>query len=114
MQATDNSTYLRELLVTMFVQSFPNLTPPATKLAVNGLFDNCRDQNAFKQHLRDFLVQLKEFGGGEDLFTEEREAEQARKVRRGSEGKAWSPSACPTDPPNVTLRTHLPRRRAGC
>jgi len=47
---------------------------------VNGLFDNCRDQSIFKQHLRDFLVSLKEFGGGDDLFTEEREAEVAAKA----------------------------------
>mmetsp|Transcript_6441 Transcript_6441/g.15770 ORF Transcript_6441/g.15770 Transcript_6441/m.15770 type:complete len:1079 (-) Transcript_6441:407-3643(-) len=79
-QATDNSTYLRELLSTMFIQSFPNLTPPTVKRLVDGLFDTCRDQVAFKQHLRDFLVQLREFGGGEELYLDEREAEQARKA----------------------------------
>lgn len=81
MQATDNSSYLRELLTSMFVSSFPNLTPSATRHMVDHLFDSCRDIAAFKQHLRDFLVSLKEFGSGEDLFTEEREAELARKVR---------------------------------
>jgi len=79
-QATDNSTYLRELLSGMFLQSFPNLTQVTVKRLVDGLFEHCRDQAAFKQHLRDFLVQLREFGGGEELYLEEREAEQARKA----------------------------------
>jgi hypothetical protein len=93
--ASDNSSYLRELLCGMFCQSFPNLAPPTVKHLVSGLFDNCREQAVFKQHLRDFLVQLKEFGGGEALFAEENEAEVARKVRarRHAGGRARSEAA---------------------
>jgi len=76
----DNSTFLRELLTGMFCTSFPNLRPPTAKRLVDGLFEHCRDQATFKQHLRDFLVQLREFGDGEELYLEEKEAEMARKA----------------------------------
>lgn len=44
-----------------------------------GLFVKCDDLAAFKLHLRDFLVQMKEFGGdNSELFVEEREAEKLK------------------------------------
>ena len=47
---------------------------------VVGLFELNKDMTAFKQHLRDFLVQLKEFGeDNADLYLEERETEQEQK-----------------------------------
>ena len=44
-----------------------------------GLFDPSKDLPAFKNLLRDFLVQLKQFSSGDnaDLFLEEKEAQQA-------------------------------------
>jgi exportin-1 len=44
---------------------------------LNGLFSLNRDFLAFKNHTRDFLIQLKEFAGDE-LFLEEKEAEAER------------------------------------
>ncbi|MEQ2178131.1 Exportin-1, partial [Goodea atripinnis] len=46
------------------------------KVFVTGLFSLNQDIPAFKEHLRDFLVQIKEFAGEDtsDLFLEEREA----------------------------------------
>ena len=44
------------------------------------MFEHCRDQAAFKQHLRDFLVQLKEFGDSAELFAEERQQEDDAKA----------------------------------
>ena len=47
---------------------------------VVGLFELNKDMTAFKQHLRDFLVQLKEFGeDNADLYLEERESELEQK-----------------------------------
>ncbi len=76
--------------------AFPNLQPYAPplfivmtrrtqiKVFVQGLFELNQDMMAFKQHLRDFLVQLKEFSGADnsDLYLEERETEleQRRKA----------------------------------
>ena len=44
---------------------------------VNGLFALNSDASRFKLHLRDFLIQLKEFSGEDnaDLFLEEKEKE---------------------------------------
>jgi exportin-1 len=49
---------------------------------VIGLFGYSRDYVAFKNHLRDFLISLKEFAGS-DLMLDEREAEAADKKQRG-------------------------------
>ena len=64
---TTNQQYLRELLLQMFSSSFPNLTKPQLTMLIQTMFATCKDQAAFKQHLRDFLVQLKEFGDSTDL-----------------------------------------------
>ena len=77
---TSNQQYLRELLVQMFTSSFPNLTQPQLTVLIGAMFDNCKDQAGFKQHLRDFLVQLKEFGDSTDLYAEERQAELDEKA----------------------------------
>ena len=49
------------------------------------LFETNRDANKFKLHLRDFLIQLTEFGASDteknDLFLDEREAEQEAKQK---------------------------------
>jgi len=72
---TPNGTYLRDLLLQMFTSSFPNLTQPQLSMLISQMFANCKDQAAFKQHLRDFLVQLKEFGDSTELYAEERQAD---------------------------------------
>ena len=45
---------------------------------IRGLYEFNKDQVQFKNHVRDFLIQLKEFQGDE-LFVEDREAEMAQK-----------------------------------
>ena len=70
-----NQRYLREILLGMFGSSFPNLSQPQLMAIITSMFANCGDQAAFKQHLRDFLVQLKEFGDSSELYAEERAAE---------------------------------------
>jgi hypothetical protein len=44
--------YLRDLLLQMFTTSFPNLTQPQLASIITAMFEHCRDQAAFKQHLR--------------------------------------------------------------
>jgi exportin-1 len=72
---SSNGQYVRELLFKMFTSSFPNLPAQAVTLIIQRMFENCKDQSAFKIHLRDFLVQIKEFGDGADLYLDERQAE---------------------------------------
>lgn len=59
--ATSNGQYVRELLLQMFSSSFPNLTQAQLTSTIAGMFERCKDQSAFKQHLRDFLVQVPSF-----------------------------------------------------
>jgi len=72
---TPNGQYLRDLLLQMFSSSFPNLTQPQLTILISQMFEHCKDQAGFKQHLRDFLVQLKEFGDSTELYAEERQAD---------------------------------------
>ena len=50
---------------------------------VERLFASYQDITEFRLVLRDFLVELREFSGGDtgDLFSEERESEQAAKEK---------------------------------
>jgi exportin-1 len=62
------------------------------KAFVDGMFRLYQDQNAFKLHVRDFLIQLKEFAGDNaDLFLDEREAEAEEKRREEFESRKAVP-----------------------
>eukprot|EP01039_Chlorochromonas_danica_P005713 gene5713-6297_t len=75
----DNATFLRDHVSGLLAKAFPNLTKSQIVAFVNNLFDLSLDLNTFKQHLRDFLVTIKEFASEDnsDLFLEEMEARQA-------------------------------------
>jgi len=72
----NNQKFLRENVVKLLTTAFGNLSPSQIRSFVLGLFELYVDPLAFKQHLRDFLVKLKEFSGAdnEELFLEEKEA----------------------------------------
>lgn len=80
-QASTNGEYLRNLLLQMFTSSFPNLTQPQLTQVIQRMFEHCKDHAAFKQHLRDFLVQLKEFGDSSDLYADEQKAQDDDKAK---------------------------------
>lgn len=76
----DNRSFLMEHVAQLITTAFPNLTMDQTTAFVTGLFNVNLNPDQFRQHLRDFLIQIKEFGEGSDnseLFLEEREAQQA-------------------------------------
>jgi len=74
--AMTNQRYLREFVANLLATAFPNVTPATIRVFVLGLFDLNKDLPAFKHHIRDFLIQLKEFSGDNtDLFIEEKEKE---------------------------------------
>ncbi|XP_047132277.1 exportin-1 isoform X2 [Hydra vulgaris] len=70
-----NELYIKEYAAALFKQAFPHLQHPQIKLFVQGLFDLDQNIAQFKEHLRDFLVQIKEFQGEDcsDLYLDERE-----------------------------------------
>ncbi|KAK9807779.1 hypothetical protein WJX72_008954 [[Myrmecia] bisecta] len=81
-----NAIFVHEHVTTLLTTSFPNMRPHQVQACVAGMFE-LKDFSAFKQHLRDFLVQTKTFASQDnaDLFAEElaqqREAERQRMAK---------------------------------
>ncbi|XP_022122782.1 exportin-1 [Pieris rapae] len=72
--AENNVTYIQEYVANLLNVAFPHLTGNQVKITVQGLFNLDQDIPAFKDHLRDFLVQIREVTGEDDsdLYLEER------------------------------------------
>jgi len=72
-----NPVFLRNHISDLLITSFPNVTSTQVGTFVDGMFDLKMDLPTFKTHLRDFLVQLKEFSLEDNtgLFSEEQEME---------------------------------------
>ena len=85
----NNVLFVQDFVANLLRTAFPHLTDNQIKITVQGLFNLNQDIPAFKEHLRDFLVQIREFTGADDsdLFLEEREGalkaaqEEKRKVQ---------------------------------
>jgi exportin-1 len=77
-----NPSFLREHISNLLIQSFPNLTKSQVSKFVDGMFDLNMDLPSFKTHLRDFLIQLKEFSTEDNsgLFGEEQDAQQRQQL----------------------------------
>ncbi|BDA47056.1 Exportin-1 [Coccomyxa sp. Obi] len=79
----NNAAFVHQHVSQLLTTSFPNLRPQQVKACVTGMFE-LKEDSAFKQHIRDFLVQTKSFAdkNNADLFAEEaaaqREAERQR------------------------------------
>lgn len=70
-----NQVFLRDHISNLLIASFPNLTRTQVGKFVEGMFDTTMDLPTFKMHLRDFLIELKEFSSEDNtaLYTEEQE-----------------------------------------
>jgi len=86
-QVPDNKTFIQGYVANLLKTAFPHLTDNQISVTVNGMFACNRDVGLLKEHLRDFLVQIREFTGADDsdLYLEEREAmlRQAEAEKRG-------------------------------
>lgn len=74
----DNASFLKDHVAQQLSEAFPNLTKIQITNFVLGLFDVNLDILRFKQLLRDFLIDIKEFsseGDNNELFIEEKNAE---------------------------------------
>lgn len=86
---TTNVVYVQDFVANLLKTAFGHLSDAQVKITVQGFFNLNQDIQAFKEHLRDFLVQIREYTGEDDsdLFLEEREAalrqaeEEKRKIR---------------------------------
>jgi len=74
---TSNPAFLRSYVTNLISSAFPNIAVMHVQQFVMGLLDNRNmDLNAFKQHVRDFLIHLREFSGEDnaELYAEEQQA----------------------------------------
>lgn len=82
---TTNSAYLHQYLAQSLHNAFPHLQDQQISQFVESLFQSYGDRSRFVSHVRDFLVQIKEFGGDDEwLFVDERKQqieEQQRQQR---------------------------------
>ncbi|CAK4226795.1 unnamed protein product [Aphanomyces euteiches] len=88
-----NSQFLKEYVANMIGTSFPNMSPRQVRAFVVGCFDMSKDLPAFKKHLRDFLVNVKEFAGEDnaDLFLEESMALTQEKLKQETNARLAVP-----------------------
>lgn len=72
-----NFDYVLEFVGTLLQKAFPHLTLDQIRVIVKGFFAYNTDVSKFKEHLRDFLIQIKEYTGEDtsDLYLEEKEKE---------------------------------------
>ncbi|KAJ4953649.1 hypothetical protein NE237_030481 [Protea cynaroides] len=80
----NNSMFVREYTIKLLGTSFPNMTTTEVTQFVNGLFESRNDLSMFKNNIRDFLVQSKEFSAqdNKDLYAEEAAAQRDRERQR--------------------------------
>merc|ERR1712129_613114 len=89
-----NMVYVQGFVANLLKTAFPHLSDNQIKITVTGLFNLDQDIPGFKDHLRDFLVQIREFTGEDDtdLYLEERETalkaaqDEKRKVQMSVPG----------------------------
>ncbi|KAG7810452.1 hypothetical protein KL921_002947 [Ogataea angusta] len=86
-EGTPNSLYLKEYIANMLISVFPQLNQEQVNNFLQALFSSYNQQNKFRGTLRDFLVQIKEFGGDptDYLFADDREQELLEKNRQEKE-----------------------------
>ncbi|XP_076945553.1 protein EXPORTIN 1A-like [Bidens hawaiensis] len=76
----NNGAFVREYTIKLLCGSFPNIPSSEVTKFVNGLFESRADLYTFKNHIRDFLVQSKEFStqDNKDLYAEEAAAQKEK------------------------------------
>lgn len=77
-EGTSNSDFLKQYLAQLLISAFDNLQKEQLVNFLNVLTSVYKDLNKFKATLRDFLIQIKEFGGDptDYLFAEDKEIEK--------------------------------------
>lgn len=80
---TTNSAFLKQYLGNLLSSAFENLQEVQVINFLNVLSTSYKDLNKFSGTLRDFLVQIKEFGGDatDYLFAEDKELEKQEQTR---------------------------------
>jgi exportin-1 len=79
-----NMDYVKEYMTKLLCSSFPNLQPSIVQNFVIGLFNQTNDLQGFKNQLRDFLVQIKEWTPEEqnNLFFEQQKMQKEMEKKK--------------------------------
>ncbi|KAJ2779699.1 Karyopherin transporter, partial [Coemansia interrupta] len=81
-----NPAFVRQSMANLLVTAFANLTKRQIEVFVEGLFSFNDDFEKFRNHVRDFVIQTKEFAGDNaDLYLEEAERELEQKKQKEKE-----------------------------
>jgi len=75
-----NVRYLHDYTTNLLASAFTHVSPQRVDAFVTALQENPNDVNRFRATLRDFLIQLKEFSSGEEIYSEDKEEELQRKA----------------------------------
>ncbi|KAG0497089.1 hypothetical protein HPP92_001780 [Vanilla planifolia] len=80
----NNAAFVRDYTIKLLGASFPNMTAAEVTQFVDGVFESKKDIHAFKNHIRDFLIQSKEFSAqdNKDLYAEEAQAQRDKERLR--------------------------------
>ncbi|KAJ2352369.1 Karyopherin transporter, partial [Coemansia sp. RSA 2618] len=82
----NNSLFVRQSIANLLATAFANLTQRQIEVFVEGLFNFNDDVDKFRNHVRDFLIQTKEFAGDNaDLYLDETENEIEQKKQKEKE-----------------------------
>ncbi|KAJ1854158.1 Karyopherin transporter [Coemansia sp. RSA 638] len=82
----DNGLYVRQSIANLLATAFANLTQRQIEVFVEGLFNFNDDLEKFRNHVRDFLIQTKEFAGDNaDLYLDETERDIEQKKQKEKE-----------------------------
>ncbi len=92
--AAQNLLYVQQFMANLLKTAFPHLQDNQIKVIIEGFVTLDQDISGFKEHLRDFLVQIREATGNDtaDLYLEDREqtlkraAEEKRKIQMSVPG----------------------------
>ncbi|KAG7623826.1 Importin-beta N-terminal domain [Arabidopsis thaliana x Arabidopsis arenosa] len=81
---SNNVAFVLEYTTKLLSSSFPNMTTTEVTQFVNGLYESRNDVGRFKDNIRDFLIQSKEFSAqdNKDLYAEEAAAQMERERQR--------------------------------
>jgi exportin-1 len=93
-----------EFLFDLITKSFPTLHRSQAEIFVLNCFNKARQPNEFQQHLRDFLIQLREWGSHEEaLYEEERQAALNQAQAAESQWRMQVPGLVPQYDPSRAL-----------
>lgn len=101
---SQNLLFVQQFMANLLKNAFPHLQDHQVKVIIEGFVTYDQDIAGFREHLRDFLVQIREATGTDtsDLYLEDREqtlkraAEEKRKLRMSVPG-ILNPHEIPED-----------------